>query len=185
MKKFRLLLCASLFTIFANAQDTLAIVNNTPVLPAPQPEMEEAILKSSLIIKDVTRAASLFNTFALVGPALWNKIKDDPEFKDIESSNVIFKIPKLDSNGNWNSKIDVQGKVFQDSAYYLNLWSFIKSNFALESAKIVDKNLKDKFLLWQYFAKIEEPVIVLKTEKARLLLKFVEGKLFFIELSND
>jgi len=125
----------------------------------------------------------LFENFTIIGPKLWEKIQNEPEFKNLKTGNATFKIPSFDETGKIiETKQEAKGKILQDLGHYLALWTYIKTNYNLDKAQIVDMNNKDKFIFWLYFAKVEEPIITIQSDKARLILKYAKGKLFFIEI---
>ena len=179
------LILTSVFVFSAKSQDTATILSKTPLLTATKEEMQNAIRSTELFIKDINQVAPLFEKFIIVGARLWGKIKDKSDFKDIENGNVTFKIPKFDTKGESVSKEDAQGKALQDIDDYLKLWTYIRMNYNLDKAQIVDENNKDKFIFWLYFAKIEEPLVTIQSDNARLILKYVKGKLFFIDITSE
>lgn len=185
MQKIAGLLLLSLIRFQGIAQDTVAILNQAQTIVASREDIQEAKNKTASIIADINEVPSLFDKFIFIGGRLWDKLKTDENFKDIEGGNVTFKVPKFDADGNWSSKQDVQGKALQNTVHYLKLWTYIKTNLDLDKAQIVEATNSDKFILWLYFAKIEEPFVVFKSEKARLILKYVKGKIFFIDISSD
>jgi hypothetical protein len=182
-------ICTIILIIFSavagHSQDTTAILDKAPRLPFSENEVQAAVDVTKQTIKNINTAGTLFDKFMIVGPRLWNKIKNENDFKNIEEGNVTFKVPRFDASGKWTSKEDVKGKALQDRVHYLKLWTYIKQNFNLEEMQVVDKNNKDKFIYWLYFAKIEEPVIAVQSDKARLMLSYTKGKLFFIELTSE
>lgn len=182
MQKIIGLLLLSLLGYRGMAQDTAKILNNAETILASAGDMQEAKDKTVSIIADINQVPPLFDKFILIGGNLWEKLKTDPNFKDIEGGNVTYKIPKFDAEGNWSSKVDVKGKALQNTVHYLKLWTYIKTNFDLDNAQVAEANNQDKFLLWLYFAKIEQPFIVITSPKGRLILKYVKGKLFFIDI---
>ena len=167
------------------AQDTVAILSKAQTISASSEDIQDAKDKTASIIADINNVPPLFERFIFIGGRFWNKLKAEPDFKDIENGNLTYKVPKFDADGNWSSKQDVQGKVLQNIIHYLKLWTYIKTNFDLDKAQIVEPTNTDKFILWLYFAKIEEPLVVVNSEKARLVLKYVKGKLFFIDISSE
>lgn len=185
IKTISILLLSGFFVLQGKSQDTAAILSNATVLKASEEEKQFAISKTSLIIKDINQVAPLFENFTLIGSRLWNKIKNESDFKDIEGGNVTLKIPKFDEKGAFVAKQDVQGKLLQNIIPFLKLWTFIRKNYDLENCRIVDMNNKDRFIFWLYFAKIEEPIVSIQSEKARLIIKYVKGKIFFIDIASD
>ena len=127
---------------------------------------------------------SVFNSFLMIGTQLWNKLSAVPEFRDIENGNLSFKIPDLQPDNSWKKTITSPGKLIQDETDFKKIWSWIYEQLDLKNAKLSEVNAKDKFYLWLYFAKVEEPVVALQGGKGRLLLKISEGKLIFIELTE-
>lgn len=169
------------------AQDTTAILAKAEVKKATEQEMSKARENVSNIIKNPAAAKSSFNNFVIIGPNLWNIMKDVNSFKDIRDGNVILKVPVFENDGSWKVKKDVTGKLLQTEEDFLKLFTWLNESLDLKSATIVTRNQTDEFLLWLYFAKIEEPVIIVQNDKLklRLLFKFVEKGLFFIEMVNN
>lgn len=184
LKKILLLAPVYFLFVFAECQDSLAIVNKATILSASEAELKEARQRTENLLKDVSNAEPLFGQFLIIGASLWDKIKDLPEFKNPELTNVIFKLPVLDANGQQVSKKDVTGKAIQDPEVHILLWKNLYLLFDLGKAVVTEMTTKDKFIYWLYFAKIEEPIIMVNSEKGRLLLKTVQGKLFFVEAIN-
>lgn len=125
-----------------------------------------------------------FNHFVLVGPELWAVIKEIDQFKNIPEGNLVLKVPKFEANGTWKTTKDVTGKVLQKEEDFQALFTWLNNNFNLNNAAIVNRNKADDFLYWLYFAEIEEPIITVQSKITRLMFKFVEQGLFFIEISN-
>ena len=184
IKAFFLLITVSAI-LPARSQDSAAIVNKAPVIAATESEMQNAISSTESVIKDINNAAPLFERFVIVGPRLWKILKSHPDFKNIKEGNVTLKVPRLNPDGGWTKKDDMQGKLLQEAGEFSRLWSYIKANYDLENARIVDENTRDKFIYWQYFAKMEDPMITIQSSKARFLLKYTKGRLFLIEITSD
>lgn len=171
--------------LHVKAQDTTKVLKATPVVAASATDQKDAEEKTRFLIQHISQAKPLYEKFILVGPRLWDKLKTDPQFQSwIDESDLTFKVPTFDAAGAYVSKEDMKGKVIQDEPNYLKLMEYISKNLDLGNMKIVEKNNRDKFIFWQYFAKVEEPVIAVENAKARLLLKFTSGRLFLVELSS-
>jgi hypothetical protein len=181
LKGFILLVFASACSFCSVAQDTVAILANAKYITATEAEMKEAVQKTENLIKDIKASDKLFEKFLLIGGQLWQHLKDQPELKDADYTNVTFKLPVLDKAGNTISKVDIIGKAIQEIPDHQKVWNKIAAEFNLSKGSIIDISNRDKFIYWLYFAKIEDPMIIIQTDKGRLLLKFVEGKLFFVE----
>jgi hypothetical protein len=164
------------------SQDTTAILNTAPRITASPEESRIAMSRVNSGIKNAEAADSMFSVFSLVGHQLWDKLKTDPSFKAMELSDVSFKIPSFDQSGREAGMTNVSGKVFQSASDFRKLWQWLYSNFDLSNAKITIPDQRDRYIFWLYFAKIEEPIVVIQTSKGRLLLKFVNGNLFFADL---
>jgi hypothetical protein len=182
LKKILFLVPVLLLMLLASGQDTAAILSKVQMIPASEAEQKDAILRTENLLKNNDNAEQLFGQFLIIGASLWNKLKDLPDFKNAELTNVMFKLPVLDENGKQVSKTEVSGKAIQEADMHKEFWKNVYQLFDLTKARIADFNTKDKFIYWLYFAKIEEPIIMVNSGKGRLLLKFVQGKLFFIEL---
>jgi hypothetical protein len=182
MIKALLLLSIIFCSLLAFSQDTTAILSKAPVLKASEKEMLEAKDNTQRLLKDVAQHDGFFGQFVIIGGKLWNELKDQAPFKEAELTNVTFRLPVLDEKGNQVSKKDVIGKAIQERPFHTQFWNYIHNAYALGAGNLSEMTNRDKFIYWLYFAKIEEPTIIIQTEKGRLLLKFVQGKLFFIEL---
>jgi hypothetical protein len=86
-----------------------------------------------------------------------------------------------DKKGKKNGLKEEKGKITQGKAQYQAVWKVLYSAFDLGSGKVVELNERDKFFCWQYFAKVEEPMIAIETSKGRLILQFSGESLLFIE----
>ena len=170
--------------ISARSQDTAAIVKKATVIKAPEEEMLSAISDAELFIKDPKHAASLYKSFFIIGPVLWREIENKKEFMEMEAGDVTLKIPKLNRAGKVIGETNAHGRMIQDMNSFVTFCEYIHKNYNLSNAKIVDENNKDQFIFWLYFAKIEEPIVTIENRKARLMMKFIKGKLFFIELTS-
>ncbi len=167
------------------AQDTTTVLKNAQRIEAPEEEITAAKNETEKLFADISRSSHLFESFVIIGANLWNRMKDQEPFSEMEAANVIFKIPKFDASGKWTDKEDVIGKVFQEKDEFLSLLLFLRDNLGLKNAKLSDLNNRDKFIFWLYFAKMEEPLLAIQTDKTRMILKYVKGKLFFIDISSS
>jgi hypothetical protein len=170
MTKFFALIIGCILIISGNAQDTTAILNKAPVRQATDEATKDAIERTKLLTKGLDQARTLYGRFFIVGPRLWDKIKVDPKIGKIKEGNVTYRVPKFDETGKWVAKQDVQGKMIQDIDDFKLFWNYLNTNYDLGNTQIVDKNNKDKFICWYYFAKI---------------VQFANGELYFIELTSD
>lgn len=184
MGKLILLNICFLLAGFANAQDTTAILARAEVKKASEEVIKRDKERALDIISHPGSVKKHFNHFVLVGPELWAVIKEIDQFKNIPEGNLVLKVPKFEANGTWKTTKDVTGKVLQKEEDFQALFTWLNNNFNLNNAAIVNRNKADDFLYWLYFAKIEEPIITVQSKITRLMFKFVEQGLFFIEISN-
>ncbi len=184
MSKLLLLNICLLLVNFVNAQDTTAILAKAEVKKATEEEMKRDKERVLDIISSPENVKKHFNHFVLVGPELWAVIKEFDQFKRIPEGNLVLKVPKFEANGTWKTTKEVTGKVLQKEEDFQTLFTWLNNNFTLNHAAIVNRNNADDFLYWLYFAKIEEPIITVQNKITRLMFKFVDQGLFFIEISN-
>lgn len=173
--------------LFANlhAQDTVAIAQNAKVIPANAADKKAAEVKTQTMIGNYKYADSLYSgTLFWIGPKLWEELKDYEEFKSMHLSNLALPTPVFNKKGKQtDEKVNVYGKLIQSRENYEHFWEFVCSAYNFKGAKIVPMNDRDKFIYWQYYSQIEEPIVIVQSDKGRLLLKFKNGKLFFAELT--
>jgi hypothetical protein len=131
------------------------------------------------------QATIYFDQLLIIGPKLWAKIKSLPEFSNIQKGEVTFKVPVLEKNGSWKKKQDMQGKALQELPEFIKLLQYLEKIYTLSKAVIENMNVQDKFIYWQYFAKIEEGTQTAVINQTRVMIRFTEGKLFFIELAAE
>ena len=169
----------------AKSQDTAKIVANSEVIKISESEIITVKKNIQNFTSGIDKASSFFDRLILIGPKLWNKIKDLPDFNKIQQGNITFKVPKFEKNGTWRKKVDMNGKAIQTLADFKNFWNYLEFSFIISKSQIVDMNVTDKYVYWQYFAKIEEAAQAIQTNNTRLVLLFVKDKLFFIELTAE
>jgi hypothetical protein len=185
VKNIFLFLLISFFATRITAQDTSRILKDAKTISASAEDIKIANEHLSTALKNPAANDSLFNSFTLLGPRLWDRIKGQPVFAAMDLSDVKFKVPSFDAAGNEKEMIETIGKVVQSTDEFKKIWNFLYVKYDLAHAKIVSLTNKERFIFWLYFAKIEEPVICLQSSKARLLLKFVNGNLFFTDLVSE
>lgn len=168
------------------AQDTAAIVKATPVKPATDQQWSDARLKAEKLIKDTTFSDSIFSGFMLmIGPRLWDQLKTNQELADLKLSNMFLTVPTYDKKGKKSGITQAAGKLTQGKDQYKVFWKYAYSAFDLGHGTVSELNQRDKFFCWQYFARIEEPIIAIQTPKGRLMLQFSDSGLLFIESTGN
>jgi len=185
LKRLAFLILISLASDLAMAQDTAAIVARAQILKASPDQLLEAEKNTRSFVESYDKASTFFNRFIFVGPKLWARIKNIPEFSRIKQGNMTFKVPRFEADGSWKKTVGIEGKAIQSLEDYENLWKYLHENFAIDSATLVDKNLTDKFIYWLYFAKVEESCLAVSNAKGRFLIQFADNKIFFIELTSE
>lgn len=169
-----------------SAQDTAAIAASAKVIPVSAADKKAAETKTLTMIGNYGYADSLYSgTLFWIGPKLWEDIKDLEEFRVMHLSNLALPTPVFNKKGKQtDEKTNVYGKLIQSRENYEKFWEYVCSAYNIKGAKIVPMNNKDKFIYWQYYSQIEEPIVMIETNKARIMLKFKNGKLMFAELTE-
>lgn len=165
------------------AQDTAAIVKATPVKTASEQTWKNARTHAEKLIKDTTYSDSVFRGFLLmIGPRMWDALKTNQELVDLKLGNMFLSVPTYDKKGNKSGIAQAAGKITQGKTQYQVLWKYAYTTFDIGHGTVSELNQRDKFFCWQYFARIEEPIVAVQTPKARVTLQFSsEGKLLFME----
>lgn len=165
------------------AQDTAAIVKATPVKAAAASSWQTARQESQKLVADSTYSDSIFGGFLLmVGPRLWDELKTNKELVDLGLGNLVLGVPVYNKKGKSTGIENVSGKITQGKDQYKAVWKYLYSTYDIKSGKVAELNQRDKFFCWQYFARIEEPIVIIETSKGRLMLQFTsKGDLLFIE----
>jgi hypothetical protein len=168
------------------AQDTAAIATSAKVMQASAADKKAAETKTLTMIGNYSYADSLYSgTLFWIGPKLWEEIKDLEEFRTMHLSNLALPTPEFNKKGKeTGEKVNVYGKLIQSRENYEHFWEYVCSAYNIKGAKIVPMNNRDKFIYWQYYGQLEEPLVVIESNKARILLKFKNGKLMFAELTE-
>lgn len=178
--------CFMFLSCCGRAQDTSAILRTAQVLPASQASIEKNQTLLQTVFKGQASALTLFNRFVFIGPRLWGKMKELPQFSGIKNGNVTYKVPLFKPDGSWNKTTGVEGKALQTNEDFNNLWRYLADHFAIATAQAVASNDRDNFLYWLYYAKVDASLLVYTTSNARLMFHVVDNKhLLFIELSSD
>lgn len=176
------------FFIIGNlaAQDTAAIAASAKVVQASAADKKAAETKTLTMIGNYGYADSLYSgTLFWIGPKLWEEIKDLEEFRVMHLSNLALPTPVFNKKGKeTGEKVNVYGKLIQSRDNYEHFWEYVCAAYNIKGGKIVPMNDRDKFIYWQYYGQLEEPLVVIETSKARILLKFKNGKLMFAELTE-
>lgn len=186
MKRNIILLFLSAISFTAvKSQDTTAILAKSPIVKASEAEIRNANKNTKDFIEGIDKPASFLDRFIIAGPKLWDKIKDLPEFKQIKQGNLTLKVPKFEKDGSWKTTINLAGKLFQTPDDFKNLCQYLQATFNINKASVSDLTTTEKFIYWQYFAKIEEGATAIQCGSARFMIQFVKDKLFFIELTAE
>jgi len=165
----------------STAQDTVAIVKATPVKTATESNWQTARDACHKLIADSVYTDSVFGGFMLmIGPRLWEELQTVPEIARMKLGNLMLNVPVY-RNGNANGTEIAYSKFTQGKPQYTELWKSMYSAIDLHNGKLVDLNDRDKYFCWQYFAKVEEPIIAIETGTGRYILQFSSGHLLFIE----
>lgn len=167
------------------SQDTVKIVEKAERVKVSADELQKAKENTQNFCKTVETAKQYFDQFIIVGPKLWDKLKAIPAFKKIEQGNVTFKVPKFEKDNTWKVTEPIDGKALQSVNDFIALWNYLEANFSLSKATISDLNVKDKFIYWQYFAKLEEGITAITINGSRFIMQFAKNKIFFIELTAE
>lgn len=170
----------------ARAQDTAAVVQNAKVIACSAADKKSAETKVQTMIGNYNYADSLYSgTLFWIGPKLWEELKDLDEFKSMHLSNLALPVPVFNKKGKQtDEKVNVYGKLIQSRENYENFWEYVLSAYNIKGAKIVPMNDKEKFIYWQYYSQIDEPIVVIESDKGRIMLRFKAGKLIFAELTQ-
>jgi hypothetical protein len=184
MKYCIVLFFMSLSCLAVKSQDTLNIVENAQKVQLSESELLKAKENTLGFIKSSEDAKRYFDGFIIIGPKLWEVLKTVPEFKKVKEGNVTFKVPKFEKDNTWKVTENIEGKAFQSLDDYSNLWNYLETNFGLSKAAPAALNLTDKYVYWQYFAKLEEGVTAITTNHHRFILQFAKNKIFFLELTG-
>ncbi|MDQ3112080.1 MAG: hypothetical protein M3R17_19525 [Bacteroidota bacterium] len=184
-KLFFTFIIASFFFGNLHAQDTVAIANSAKIVQASGADKKAAEVKTQTMIGNYGYADSLYSgTLFWIGPKLWMELKDLEEFRVMHLSNLSLPTPEFNKKGKeTGEKINAYGKLIQSRENYEHFWEYVLSAYNVKGAKIVAMNEKDKFIYWQYYGQIDEPIVVIQSDKGRLMLKFKGGKLMFAELT--
>ncbi len=169
-----------------SAQDTAAIVLSAKTIQSTAADKTAAVTKTQTMIGNYAYADSLYSgTLFWIGPKLWEDLKDLEEFRAMHLSNLALPTPVFNKKGKQtDDKVNVYGKLIQSRENYEKFWEYVCHAYNIKGAKIVPMNDKDKFIYWQYYSQLEEPLIVIESNKARILLKFKNGKLMFAEMTE-
>ncbi|CAN5900309.1 hypothetical protein BH11BAC7_BH11BAC7_35930 [soil metagenome] len=168
------------------AQDTATIVRTVKVVQSSAADKKSAETKVQTMIGNCAYADSLYSgTLFWIGPKLWEDIKDLEEFRAMHLGNLALPTPVYNKKGKeTGDKVNVYGKLIQSRENYIHFWEYVCAAYNIKGGKIVPMNDKDKFIYYQYYSQLEEPLVVIETNKGRLLLKFKGGKLMFAELTE-
>ena len=180
---FSVVILLRVFTM--EAQDSAKVLSRASVIKVPDSNLAKINELVRQFTTRIDKADGLFDRLIIIGPRLWNKMKDLPEFSGILEGNVTFKVPMLEQDGSWTKKEDRTGKVLQTAKEFKNFCTYLENNFKLSGSTQVPMSLRDKFIYWEYFAKIEEGAQAIQSGNNRLMLQFSREKLFFIELTSD
>jgi hypothetical protein len=169
-----------------HAQDTAAVAQSAKVIPCSAADKKSAEAKVQTMIGNYNYADSLYSgTVFWIGPKLWEELKDLDEFKAMHLSNLALPVPVFTRKGKQtDEKVNVYGKLIQSRENYENFWEYVLSAYNVKGAKIVPMNDKEKFIYWQYYSQIDEPIVVIESDKGRIMLRFKAGKLIFAELTQ-
>jgi len=119
----------------------------------------------------------LFGQFLICGPFLWKRIKDDPHVAKIKTGVAHFKVPVFD-NGRIASTQEWEGKLFQNEQEIAAFWAAFKANYKLEDLVLRKLNSTELRIYWAMIPyDIEEPVFILQTKSAKILLQLTKSKL--------
>ncbi|MGC4104047.1 hypothetical protein [Ferruginibacter sp.] len=177
---FSLLLFAASYS-----QDTAKVVARAEVIRISAKDSLQADKDVINFISSLEKARRSFSKFFIIGPKLWSRLQSLKEFSSIQQGNVTFRVPKLLKDGSWKEKEDMQGKALQSMADFETFWNYMETSFSISKAQLSPVNTTEKFIDWQYFAKLEEGLRALQVGNTRIMLHFTDGKLFFIELSAE
>jgi hypothetical protein len=168
-----------------HAQDTAAIVKSARLIQASPNDKAAATAKTQKMIGNYSYTDSLYSGFLFwIGPRLWDQLKDMEEFKAMHLGNLALSVPTYNKKGKEDGTQQMYGKMIQSPGNFHDFWEFVYSAYNVKGAKIVTPNDRDKFIYWQYYNSYEEPIVVIESDKGRLLLKFTKGSLFFVELTG-
>ena len=174
--------------LFGNlrAQDTAAVAQNAKVIPCSAADKKAAETNVQTMIGNYNYADSLYSgTLFWIGPKLWEELKDLDEFKSMHLSNLALPVPVFNKKGKQtDEKVNVYGKLIQSRENYENFWEYVLPAYNIKGAKIVPMNDREKFIYWQYYSQIDEPIVVIESDKGRIMLRFKNGKLIFAELTQ-
>lgn len=185
MKTFVIIMLFFLSNSSVKSQDTAKIVAKAEQIKISSAELLKGKENTQDFCKNLESAKLYFDRFLIVGPKLWDKLKTIPEFKKIEQGNVTFKVPKFEKDNTWKVTEGMEGKAFQTADDFIALWNYLETTFALSKATLSDLNTADKFIYWQYFAKLEEGTTAITFNGNRFILQFAKNKIFFIEMTAD
>jgi hypothetical protein len=167
------------------SQDTLKIIENSDIIKISDAELIKSKENVQEFVKGIESSKLYFDRFVIIGPKLWSKLKNILEFSKIKEGNVTFKVPKFEKNNTWKITENVEGKAVQSLTDYINLWNYLDTNYSLSKALLSKLNTTDKFIYWQYFAKLEQGTNAVEINSTRFILQFAKNKIFFIEMTNE
>jgi hypothetical protein len=112
----------------------------------------------------------VFSDKLICGPGLWPKIKDDPDMKKITKGEVKFKIPTK------NGEQELAGKLFQTNDEVAAFWKAFRRAYKSEEATVRRPSREELRIYWAMISfDIEEPLFVVETKSASILVQFVSS----------
>jgi hypothetical protein len=113
----------------------------------------------------------ILNIPLICGPGLWQHIKDDGEMKKIATGDVNVNIP----NANGTQKL--KGKLFQTKQEVADFWKAFSKAYATDNPTIRRPTSAELRIYWAMILyDITEPVFVVESKSAALLVQFIEEK---------
>jgi hypothetical protein len=121
----------------------------------------------------------LLDKHLICGPALWRKMKTDPKLKDLTNGVMEIQMPIV-KNGKVVKTQQAEGKLFQGADEVSAFWSVFKARYRFDNSHIRKPNALELRIFWVTmipFKAIEEPVFVVETGDATILVQLNKSKL--------
>ncbi len=117
--------------------------------------------------------SSLHSKFLICGPGLWVNIENDKNLSQVDTGNVNFEIPVLNSDGQVTRVDKLQGKVFQSPDEVLLFWKAFSHGTRVSEFKIRKLNTEELQIYWAMIPfDITEPIFILESKEHKILTAF-------------
>ncbi len=179
-----------LFSVVATAQTAPPGVESVPIPAGVRYKYADADTNQaaqSHLLKAFKEGndPAVFGNRVIIGPRLWQRIREIPELAKIPKGEVTFKIPiKIKDAPGTVREQNLQGKLIQSEADSRTLYSALSSFAAGKEIRLRKLRAEELSYYWSIISwDIEEPLFALETPAVTLLLQYVSKSknVFFVD----